>query len=73
MGEHTEQVEYQFPEIPSVAEMDEHNVPLLNRDNCATPLINYYKCLDKGTSFCSQTKDEFYKCQYYLLKKRFNE
>lgn len=63
---------YEFQPVPAVTEMDDHNVPLLNRDVCATPLINYYKCLDKGFSFCSDTKDEFYKCQYYLLKKRLD-
>ncbi|CAH6722218.1 hypothetical protein CLIB1444_08S04522 [[Candida] jaroonii] len=65
--------DYTFPEVPSQKELDEHNVPFLNRDHCASHLINYYKCLDKGTSFCSTTKDEFYKCQYYSLKQRLQK
>ncbi|EGV61116.1 hypothetical protein PSN45_001867 [Yamadazyma tenuis] len=64
---------YEFQAIPPISELDEHNVPLLHRDSCANPLINYYKCLDKGLTFCSSTKDEFYKCQYYLLKKRLDD
>ncbi|CCE83711.1 Piso0_004297 [Millerozyma farinosa CBS 7064] len=62
--------EYTFPEIPAQQELDEHNVPFANRDHCAAHLITYYKCLDKGTSFCTKPKDEFYKCQYFSLKNR---
>ncbi|CCG22616.1 hypothetical protein CORT_0B09120 [Candida orthopsilosis Co 90-125] len=64
---------YTFPStIPSQQELDDHNVPFYYRDKCASNLIEYYKCLDKGTSFCNKTKDEFYKCQYYLLKGRLD-
>lgn len=65
--------DYNFPQTPSVKDLDDHNVPFLHRDQCAGPLIAYYQCLDKGTSFCAATKDEFYKCQYYTLKKRLDE
>lgn len=51
-------------------DMDDNDIPFFNRDQCAAPLIDYYKCLDKGTSFCDVTKDGFYKCQYMLLKLR---
>ena len=61
-----------FLPIASQEELDEHNVPFFNRDKCAAHLINYYKCLDKGTSFCNTTKDEFYKCQYLALKERLD-
>ncbi|ODV78544.1 putative nadh-ubiquinone oxidoreductase b18-like subunit [Suhomyces tanzawaensis NRRL Y-17324] len=61
---------YEYPPIPSQQELDTHDVPFFHRDKCAAHLINYYKCLDKGTSFCSATKDEFYKCQYIALKER---
>ncbi|RCK56510.1 hypothetical protein Cantr_08534 [Candida viswanathii] len=63
---------YEFPPIPSQAELDDNNVPFFHRDKCAAHLINYYKCLDRGTSFCSKTKDEFYKCQYLALKERLD-
>ncbi|ODV65021.1 hypothetical protein HYPBUDRAFT_153937 [Hyphopichia burtonii NRRL Y-1933] len=64
---------YEYPPIPSQQELDEHDVPFLHRDQCSSHLINYYKCLDKGTSFCNKTKDEFYKCQYLLLKERLDK
>ncbi|KAI5955680.1 hypothetical protein KGF54_001182 [Candida jiufengensis] len=63
---------YTYPPIPSEEELDLHKVPLFYRDKCAAHLIEYYKCLDKGTSFCSTTKDEFYKCQYLALKERLD-
>ncbi|CUM46524.1 uncharacterized protein AC631_03792 [Debaryomyces fabryi] len=61
---------YEYPPIPSQKELDDHDVPFLHRDHCAAHLINYYKCLDKGTSYCNKPKDEFYKCQYLALKER---
>ncbi|KAG7664034.1 uncharacterized protein J8A68_002472 [[Candida] subhashii] len=61
---------YEFQPIPSTQELDDNNVPFFHRDKCAAPLIAYYKCLDKGTSFCSVTKEDFYKCQYVALKER---
>ncbi|CAH2353259.1 hypothetical protein CLIB1423_10S00892 [[Candida] railenensis] len=61
---------YEFPPLPSQEELDTHDVPFVHRDNCAAPLIEYYKCLNKGTSFCSATKEEFFKCQYFALKER---
>lgn len=57
----------------SQSDLDAHDVPFLHRDQCAAHLITYYKCLDKGTSFCSKAKDEFYKCQYTLLKQRLEK
>lgn len=54
----------------SQQELDEYKIPFHSRDKCAQHMINYYKCLDKGTSFCFTTKDEFYKCQYIALKQR---
>lgn len=65
--------DYTFPETPSPKDLDDNDVPFLHRDHCATPLIAYYKCLDKGMSFCASTKDEFYKCQYYTLKQRLDD
>jgi NADH dehydrogenase (ubiquinone) 1 beta subcomplex subunit 7 len=52
--------------------MDAHDVPFLHRDECAAPLIEYYKCLNKGTSFCAQTKAAFFGCQYFALKERLS-
>ncbi|EAZ63845.1 hypothetical protein PICST_80638 [Scheffersomyces stipitis CBS 6054] len=69
-AEHSEK--YEYPAIPPQAELDEHKVPFIHRDKCAAHLITYYKCLDKGTSFCSKSKDEFYKCQYLALKERLD-
>ncbi|KAK6463310.1 hypothetical protein DFJ63DRAFT_341216 [Scheffersomyces coipomensis] len=86
MAEHTT-AQYEYPAIrmykaffivkklfliASQKELDDHDVPFFNRDKCAAHLINYYKCLDKGTSFCNKTKDEFYKCQYIALKERLD-
>ncbi|CAN3361137.1 hypothetical protein DICA3_F05468 [Diutina catenulata] len=61
---------YQYPAIPSQEDMDEHKVPFYNRDRCAAHLIEYFKCLDKGTSFCNKAKDTFYECQYFALSDR---
>lgn len=61
---------YEYPAIPSQKDMDDNDVPFVHRDHCAAHLIAYYKCLDKGTSYCNKTKDEFYKCQYFSLKER---
>ncbi|CAK7903914.1 hypothetical protein CAAN1_13S03774 [[Candida] anglica] len=61
---------YEYPALASQEDMDAHDVPFVHRDHCAAPLIEYYKCLDKGTSFCAKTKDEFFKCQYFTLKDR---
>ncbi|CAK9438431.1 uncharacterized protein LODBEIA_P26550 [Lodderomyces beijingensis] len=63
---------YSYPALPSQEELDQYNVPLWYRDKCAANVIEYYKCLDKGTSFCNKTKDEFYKCQYFALKERLD-
>ncbi|KAI5961185.1 uncharacterized protein KGF55_004110 [Candida pseudojiufengensis] len=61
---------YSYPPIQE--ELDKQKVPLFYRDKCAAHLLEYYKCLDKGTSFCAKTKDEFYKCQYNALKERLD-
>ncbi|KAG7192020.1 uncharacterized protein KQ657_002628 [Scheffersomyces spartinae] len=53
-------------------ELNDNDVPFINRDKCAQRYIDYYKCLDKGTSFCSETKSKFYECQYNLLKERLD-
>ncbi|EGW35085.1 uncharacterized protein SPAPADRAFT_58229 [Spathaspora passalidarum NRRL Y-27907] len=66
----TQTEQYVYPPMPSEAELDEQDVPFIHRDRCAAHLINYYKCLDKGISFCTATKEEFYKCQYIALKER---
>lgn len=57
----------------SQKELDEHDVPFLNRDKCAAKWIEYNKCLNKGTSFCSATKDAFYECQYVALQQRLEK
>lgn len=54
----------------SQKDLDDNDVPFLQRDKCAAHLITYYKCLNKGTSFCSASKDQFYECQYIALKQR---
>ncbi|SGZ47486.1 CIC11C00000005026 [Sungouiella intermedia] len=64
---------YEFPAIPSQKELDDNDIPFLNRDKCAAHLITYYKCLNKGTSFCSASKDQFYECQYIALKERLGK
>lgn len=69
----TEHSHYEFPaEIPSQKDLDNHDVPFYHRDKCASLLIDYYKCLDKGTSFCNGPKDKFYECQYFALKERLD-
>ncbi|KAK6198796.1 uncharacterized protein RJT21DRAFT_51140 [Scheffersomyces amazonensis] len=75
MTEHSAEhntAKYEYPAIPSQKELDDHDVPFYYRDRCAAHLINYYKCLDKGNSFCRQTKDTFYECQYIALKERLD-
>lgn len=57
----------------SQKDLDDNDVPFLNRDKCAAHLITYYKCLNKGTSFCSASKDQFYECQYIALKERLGK
>ncbi|KAF5209007.1 hypothetical protein FOB63_003744 [Clavispora lusitaniae] len=64
---------YEFPAIPSAKELDDNDVPFVNRDKCAAHYIAYYKCLNKGTSFCSTVKDQFYECQYVALKQRLEK
>lgn len=67
----TEHKQYEYPsEIPTPQQLDEHDVPFYYRDKCASLLIDYYKCLDKGTSFCKVSKDKFYECQYHSLADR---
>lgn len=57
----------------SAKELDDNDVPFVNRDKCAAHYIAYYKCLNKGTSFCSTVKDQFYECQYVALKQRLEK
>lgn len=57
----------------SQKDLDDNDVPFVNRDKCAAHLIAYYQCLNKGTSFCHQTKDAFYECQYMALKQRLEK
>lgn len=67
----TEHSQYEYPSaVPSVQELDASDVPFYYRDKCASLVIDYYKCLDKGTSFCKAPKDKFYECQYNLLADR---
>lgn len=64
---------YEFPALPSQTELDDNKVPFVNRDNCAAHYISYYKCLDKGTSYCNAAKDKFFECQYVALKQRLDK
>ncbi|KAF8004501.1 hypothetical protein HF325_001949 [Metschnikowia pulcherrima] len=64
---------YEFPPLPSQNELDASNVPFVNRDKCAAHYIAYYKCLDKGTSYCNAAKDQFFECQYVALKQRLQK
>lgn len=53
--------------------LDQHDVPFVNRDKCAAFFVDYAKCMDKGTSYCSGPKDKFYECQYVALKQRLEK
>lgn len=52
--------------------MDEYDVPFLHRDKCAALMIEHFKCMNKGYSFCLSTKDKLYECQYEALKQRLS-
>lgn len=62
---------YEYPSATaSNDELDKHDVSFYYRDICSSLLVDYYKCLDKGTSFCKDSKDKFYECQYFSLSDR---